>query len=899
MFSGLNVAWWRERLHSIGIRLRALLRRDEMESDLDEELRFHLAMRQRQYGETGLGSEDARYAALRRFGNLTAFKEECRAMWDLGPVEGVSRLVRFVAQDLRYGARGLRRQPAFALLAITTLALGIGSATTIFSVIQNVLLDPFDFSADRLVALEIRDETGKGRGSQRSFSVPELLDYKEQVSSFEDVIGGGYQDVVLTTPSGAEQLNGGLMTVNNFSFLGTPAALGRTFEPGDDPPGAPPVFVLTHKAWVAHFGKDPGVIGKSFVLNGVPRTCIGVMGPRFHKLGADVYLPALMDRADEKESRRYYMLQARLRKGVGLEAARTEVALVAERLSKVYPDLYPRRFTARVENMIDSTVGPFRQTLYTLAAAVGLLLLIACANVANLLLARAIGRERELALRASLGAGRSRLVLQMLVESLLLAALGAALGCVLAHFGVRGIVAAIPEGLIPRQAVIRLNGPVLVFSLGVAVLTSVLCGIVPGLRAARRDVVEPLKGSGKGSEGGGRRRPLAGALVVSEVALSLVLLAGAGLLIRSFVKLQNVELGFDPKGVVLARLAFPPGEYQAAEATRRVAEQVSARLAAMPGVVAVSIAGTAPPPFGSTTRMRLPGSLSEPEPATVAIVGEGYFRAVGARLLRGRLLEEKDVAGARKVAVVNQALVDRYFEGVDPLGRAIDIDGLASLPQPVADPVFEIVGVVADMRNQGIRDPALPQAFVAHTVTAGYGRGIVLKAQGDARGLLSGIEREVWAVDPRVAVTNPELLSDVLDRFQYAEPRLSLVVMSVLAGTGLTLVALGVFSVVAYTVSRRTHEIGIRMALGADRADVVSMVLRMAIRLVGGGIAIGLVGAFALARVLEAQLFGVTARDPATFASVAVGLGCVGLLAGYLPALRATRVAPMTALRQP
>ena len=235
----------------------------------------------------------------------------------------------------------------------------------------------------------------------------------------------------------------------------------------------------------------------------------------------------------------------------------------------------------------------------------------------------------------------------------------------------------------------------------------------------------------------------------------------------------------------------------------------------------------------------------------------------------------------------------------DPLGRAIDIDGLASLPQPVADPVFEIVGVVADMRNQGIRDPALPQAFVAHTVTAGYGRGIVLKAQGDARGLLSGIEREVWAVDPRVAVTNAELLSDVLDRFQYAEPRLSLVVMSVFAGTGLTLVALGVFSVVAYTVSRRTHEIGIRMALGADRADVVSMVLRMAIRLVGGGIAIGLVGAFALARVLEAQLFGVTARDPATFASVAVGLGCVGLLAGYLPALRATRVAPMTALRQP
>ena len=897
MFRALN-SGLRETFHSLRVRLRAILRREEIESDLDEELRFHLAMRQQHYGDSGLASEDARYAALRRFGNLTAFKEECRAMWNLGPVEGISRLVRFVAQDLRYGARGLRQQPAFALLAITTLALGIGAATTIFSVIQNVLLDPFDFSADRLVAIEIRDETGKGRGARRSFPVPEFLDYKEQVGSFEDVIGGGFMDVVHTTPLGAEQLNGGLVTVNNFSFLGTPAALGRTLEAGDDRPGAPPVFVLTHKAWVVHFAKDPGVIGKSFVLNGVPRTCVGVMGPRFYKLGADVYLPAIMDRASEEERRRGYMLQARLKRGVSLEEARTEVALVAERLAKVYPDRYPKRFTARVDNMIDSTVGPFRQTLYTLAAAVGLLLLIACANVANLLLARAIGRERELALRASLGAGRSRLLLQMLVESLLLATLGAVLGCVLAHFGIRGIVAAIPEGLIPRQAVIRLNWPVLVFSLGAAVLTSVFCGIVPGLRAARRDVVEPLKGSGKGSGDGGRRRPLAGALVVSEVALSLVLLAGAGLLIRSFLKLQNVELGFEHKGVVIGRLAFPPGEYKTAEAKGRVTNEVSARLAALPGVVAVSTFA-APPPFGAGMRMRLPGSTAEPEPATIQFVSEGFFRALGARLLRGRLLDEADVAGARKVAVVNQALVARYFDGVDPLGRAIDIDGLASLqPTPMADPLFEIVGVVADVRNQGIREPALPQAFIAHTVTAGFGRGILLKAQGDARVLLNGIEREIWAVDPRVAVTDVGLLSDVLDRFQYAEPRLSLVIMSVLAGTGLTLVALGVFSVVAYTVSRRTHEIGIRMALGAERSDVVRMVLRMTLGLVGAGVAIGLAGAFALARVLEAQLFGVTAQDPGTFASVAIVLGCVGLLAGFVPALRVTRVAPMTALRQ-
>jgi putative ABC transport system permease protein len=591
------------------------------------------------------------------------------------------------------------------------------------------------------------------------------------------------------------------------------------------------------------------------------------------------------------------MLQARLKKGVSLEEARTEVALVAERLAKVYPDRYPKRFTARVDNMIDSTVGRFRETLYTLAAAVGLLLLIACANVANLLLARAIGRERELALRASLGAGRSRLVLQMLVESLLLAVLGAVLGCVLAQAGIAGIVAAIPDGLIPRQSVIRTNWPVLTFSLGIAVLTSVLCGIVPGLRAARRDVVEPLKGSGKGAGDGGRRRPLAGVLVVSEVALSLVLLSGAGLLIRSFMKLQDVDLGFEPKGVLIGRLAFPPGEYGTAEAASRVATAVEARLAALPGVVAVSTIAGAPPPFGSGIQMRLPGSSAEPEPATIQMVSEGFFRTVGARLLHGRLVDEADVAGGRKVAVVNQALVARHFEGVDPLGRAIDISGLASVQPPVADPVFEIVGVVADLRNQGIREPALPQAFIPHTLVPG-GRAFLVKAEGDARALTNVLEREVWAVDPRVAVTNVDLLADILDRWQYAEPRLSLVIMTVFAGTGLTLVALGVFSVVAYTVSRRTHEIGIRMALGAERSDVVRMVLRMALGLVGAGIGIGLLGASALARVLEAQLFGVRAQDPATFASVALVLGCVGVVAGYVPALRATRVAPMTALRQ-
>jgi len=515
--------------------------------------------------------------------------------------------------DLRYAARGLRKQPAFAALAILALALGIGSATTMFSVIQNVLIDPYPMYAhiDRLVQVEIRDPAKPRMGGRGYFQVQEFLDYQAQVHSFEDVIGGAFEDQLYTTAEGTEQFDGGLMTPNNFEFMGVRAALGRTFTPDDAKPGAPPVFVMNHKLWAGRFGSDSSLIGKTFVLNGVPTTLVGVMPQRFFKLGADLYKPVVLDRAEPVQSRQYFRLQARLRPGVTLEQAEAEVALVAQRIAKLYPDNYPKVFTVKVLRWADSIVGQFKTTLYTLAAAVALLLLISCSNVANMLLARAAAREKEMAVRASLGASRGRLVRQLLVESVLLAAAGAALGCVFAHFGLKALVAAIPEGLIPREAVIRINLPALFFSLAAAVLTAVVFGLVPALQTARQDIADPLRDSGKGTSGGFRRRRLSNALVVAEVALSLVLLTGAGLLMRSFVNLTTADLGLDPEHVLFARVPLPKGRYDTREAKQQFFDQLLARVKALPGVVAVSAASTLPPYGGINGEIEVAGTTHE------------------------------------------------------------------------------------------------------------------------------------------------------------------------------------------------------------------------------------------------------------------------------------------------
>ena len=810
-------------------------------------------------------------------------------------------MLQNVSHDVRHGLRGLITRPGFTLIAVLTLALGIGSAAAIFSVIQNVLLDPAPYAdVERIAYVQIRDSSRSGQDGRTAFQLPEFLDYQEQSQVFEDVIGGGFEDALLTTKDGTLQFAAGLVTPNTFRFLGVPPLHGRGIVDSDVAPGAPPVFVMSHKMWVAQYSMDPAVVGRVFVLNGVATTCVGVMPPRFTKQGADLWKPMKLDRADPTMQRRYIVFQAKLKRGITFERATAEMDIVARRIAKMYPDNYPPRFTVHVVSWVDGLVRHFRTTLYTLFAAVGVLLLIACTNVANMLLARAAAREKEMAIRTSLGAGRWVLVRQLLIESLMLAFAGAILGCALAYAGIVGVKGLMPQGLFPTEADIRLNIPVLAFSLGVAVFTAIVFGLVPALQTVKKNMTDPLKDSGRGVIGGFRRGKLRSVLVISEVALSLVLLAGAGLLIRNFVKLQTVDLGLDPNNILVARLPLPREQYKTAASKQQFFEALLQRLHALPGVVSAAETSTLPPYGGIGTEIDIPGKThTERWESIYQLCSEGYFRTLGLRILRGRTLAPVDVNAARKVAVINQTFANKYFAAENPIGRQIVLKGMQKLQdgQAVENPTFEVIGVIADAKNTGIVDPIRPEAFVPYTVTGAFERGILVRTQRDPEALLAAVRQEIWAVDRGVAITLTGTLTQYLRQFSYSEPRFSLVLLSVFAAVGLILVAVGVYSVIAYTVARQTREIGIRMALGAGRRDVLRMVSVMGLRLIAVGAAIGLIASVGATRFIAAQLTGVSPHDPVTLVAVVFLMGAVGVAACYFPAQKASRVDPLVALR--
>jgi putative ABC transport system permease protein len=821
-------------------------------------------------------------------------------MWSLNSIE-------MLIQDLRYGARMLMKNPGFTLLAVLTLALGIGSTTTIFSAIHNILLDPFPYrDAHRMVVIQIHDTSNPRPRGRTGFQANEFLDYQEQNHVFEDVIGATGDNVLYNSGAGAEQFSGCYVTPNLFSFMGVPAQLGRIITPDDARPGAPPVFVMAHKLWVKRFNLDPTILGKTFTLNGTPTTLVGIMPPRFTFYFPDLWIARAVERGDPRANRDSRFLLAKLKPGITIQQAQADIELIARRLAQVYPDDYPKNFSVQVVNFVDNvismkTVGQFRKTLYTIIAAVGLLLLIACSNVANMLLARATAREKEMAIRSAMGASRMRLVGQLLTESLLLALGGAIAGCLFSYAGIKGLVALIPEDtLIPTEVRIRLNLPALLFSLGTAIGSALLFGLAPALQSVRKDLIEPLKDAGKGASGGFRRGRLRNALVVFEVALSLVLLSGAGLLMRSFVKLQQTDLGFNSENILYAGLAFPRGQYTTASEKKRFFEQLSTRLHALPGVVAATQMTTIPPFGGIGSEIEVAGKThTEKWRAIYQLCSEGYFPTLQLRTLLGRTLSETEVNSARKVVVVNQTFVNKFLGNEDPIGQKVKINMLESMPvSPVKDPVFEIIGVVSDAKNQGIRDASMPEMFVPYTITGAFYRGIMVRTSVPPLSLLNELRREVWAVDANTALTRPGNLEELLKRRSYAEPRFGLVLMIVFASVGLALVALGVFSVIAYTVARRIHEIGIRMALGAGTADVVRMVLWMGLKLVGLGVGVGLLASFAVTRVIANQLWEVSPRDPLTLGATVVVVALAGLAACYFPARRATRVDPLVALRR-
>ena len=807
-----------------------------------------------------------------------------------------------VRQDARFAVRTLAKSPGFAIVAVITLALGIGASTAIFSVINNILMQPFPYpDAQRFMSVQIHDTERNQPGGRAGFSGPEFLDYVEQNHSFDRVLGSDGQDVLYRSGEGTERFSGSTLAPGSFEFLGMPALLGRVIQPSDYEPAAPPVFVMRYKTWVNRFSADPKLLNTTFVLNGTPRTLVGIMPPRFAWGDADMWLPDKPSRAASQGRfgfPRYWFLIGHLKPGASIREAEADFTVIANRLAKVYPKDYPKHFSVQLESLTNLVVGRFKTTLFIVLAAVGLLLLIGCANVANLLLARATAREKEFAVRAALGAGRWRLVRQLLVESMLLAGGGALFGTLTGWGGLKALISLMPRDIIPAEAVIRLNLPVLLFTLTVAVLTALVFGLVPALQVARRDLNDPLRDSSKGSGGASRHGRLRNAVVVLEVALSLTLLVGAGLLMRSFVALREVHLGLQPDHILVARLPLPEDRYKTADQVAGFFRPLLLRLKTLPGVLEATETSTLPPYGGIPSDIEIPGKThAEKWDALYQLCSEGYFPVLRIKLVQGRLFTEAEVNGARKLAVINETLQRKYFGNDDPVGRIVVIKGLTEFPDPVRDPQFEITGVVADVKNQGLQEPVRPEIWVPYTVTGSAARGILVRTANDPMSMMNAVRHEIWATDSNVALALTGTLEGYLSQFSYAGPRFGFFLMGIFGGIGLVLVTIGVYSVLAYTTARRTHEIGIRMALGAEKRDVLRLIVRMGLGLVIVGTVIGLVVSLSLAKVIATQLWGVSAYDPVTLSSVVILLLITGIVACWVPARRAAKVDPLVALR--
>ncbi len=882
--------------------LRRLSHKSRSEGQLDKELRFHLEQQIADNIAAGLPPQEARRRAQQDFGGLDRVKEEVRdARWE-------TRL-ETLARDFRYALRNLRKDRRLSLIAIFALALGIGASTIVFSVAYNVFFHALPYKDfDRSVVFEIRNTANAG-GSKGSayFSSSEFRAFREQNHVFEDIIAHAvegrlfYDDGRSTRvlPSGAN------VSTNTFDYLGVPPLLGRTISEEDSRPGAPPVFVMNYRLWQREFGGDPKILGKSFILRGTPRTLVGIMPAHFNAFGASLWIPM---RADEAEG----LLIGRLKPGVSVEAAGAELDAIAHHLQKADPrGRFPERFTVVALTLVDSLIGSFKTTLYALLAAVFLLLLIACSNVANLLLARATAREREIAMRVTLGATRGRLIRQLLVESFVLAAAASGVGCGLAYFGLKAVITLIPAGTLPEETVIRMNAPVLFLTLGVTFLSTILCGLAPALHVVRGDVQPHLTGSGKGAAVGFRQGKLRAVLVVAEVALSIVLLIGAGLLMRSFLILTRVDLGFNPKNVLYFELVWrdsynfswtdPASIVKVRTRKNSVTRQLLDRMKAVPGVLSAAECEEEPPLKSDLTEVVIPGRPHvERWEARDESVSEDYFQTLEVPMLRGRVFSEDDVSAARHVMVINQAFARQYFPNEDPLGHKVKLAALDQAYRDApSDTYFEIVGVVANYKSRDYENPSwqeFPEAFIPYSVQVFYWRTIMARASVDARAVLGSMAKDVQSIDPGVAIGTSGTLENSLREF-YRGPQFELVTLTAFSVIGLVLVVIGVFSVMGYTVSLQTREIGIRLALGAQQRNILRLVLLNGLRLVVAGIFLGLLASYALTRFLASQISGVSATDPTTFAAVVTIVVSAGLTACFLPARRATQTDPLAALR--
>jgi putative ABC transport system permease protein len=847
------------RLRSFAAKLRGLLGRPPREDDFDAEIHEHVRLLADRFVAQGMTREEASLAARRQFGNTALLQEERRALQTFPSIEAWWH-------DLRCALRTLWRSRAFTLVSIVTLGLGIGAATAMFSVIHNVLLEPFpENGAARMVFVRIHNSQQSQDQGRQGYTATEVLEFAENNHVFDGFTAALGESVLYTHGEGTEWLDGVLVTPGTFEFFGMPALHGRVMLPSDYEPGSPPVFVMRYKAWMERFGGDRSMLNRTFVLNGTPRTLVGIMPPRFGWYAADLYIPTKLTRDVQRSTgaQPYWFLLGRLRPGVSIEQAEADLTVIAHRLARIYPQNYPARFTVHVRSRVDAVVGRFAATLYTVLAAVGVLLLIASSNVATLMLARATTRDKELALRAALGAGRGRLVRLLMLESLILAMAGAALGTVVAWGGLTLLVAA--------------------------------------LQSSRLDMNDSLRDSGKGVTGGFRGRWLRDAVVVVEVALSLTLLIGAGLLMRSFVALREVRLGVHADHVFMTGLALPADRYGTAEQAMRLFRPLLLRLKALPGVVDAAVASATPPYTGGQSTIQIAGQTHEEERQSLfQHVSEDYFSVLRITFKHGRGFSEADVDDARHVAVVNETFVRKYVSNDRPLGQRVHLATIDTSADPLRDKWFEIIGVVGDVtngRNRGLQVPIEPEVWVPYTTAGSNARGLMVRTALDPGAMMNAVRQEVWATDAGVALIRPGTLEDRLSEQLYAGPRFGFLLMTIFGCVGLILVTVGVYSVLAYSTTQRTHEIGIRMALGAEAADALGLVMRAGLRLVLAGIAIGIPVSLVLARVIGTELVGVTVYDPLTLAATTWLLTMTAAIACWIPARRAARVDPIVALR--
>ena len=876
------------RLRIFAAKLQGLVGGKQHDNEFDDEIHEHLQLLTQRFVTQGMSREEAIAAARRHFGNTTLLREDRRELQTFASIESLWL-------DLRYALRTLRKNWAFAVVSIATLGLGIGAATAIFSVIDNVLLAPFPYQgADRMVFPRIYGAQQNEEQGRQGYTANEVLEIAASNHVFDGTTAALDDLVLYKHGEGTEQLEGARVTPGTFEFFGLPALHGRVLQPSDYEQGAPPVFVMRYKIWKERFNGDLSLLNKTFVLNGTARTLVGILPPRFGWYGVEVYIPEKIVPGAGAGFPDWFLV-GRLKPGVSSQQAQADLTVIVKRLATLYPKDYPAQFTVLVKHLGDTVIGRFRETLYTVLAAVGLLLLIACSNVANLMLARATTREKEFALRAALGARRGRLVGLLMIESLVLAMAGAILGIFIAWGGLKVLIAAMPQDMIPAETVIQLNAPVLALTLCLAVQTALMFGLAPALQSCKRDLNESLRDSGKGVGDGFRGRWLRDAVVVCEVALSLTLLIGAGLLMRSFVALREINLGLRADHVFQTAVVLPPERYKTAEQVTKFFRPLLARLKASPGVIDAAESSALPPFNYEQSKIEIPGRTHQEDwQAMFQHVSEEYFRALRIEFKEGRGFSEAEVNDARKVAVVNETFVHKYLANENPIGQRVQLVSVDGIP----DPSFEIIGVVRDVTNSGLQALIEPEVWVPYTIAASRRtRVLIVRTAQDPRTMMDLVQRELWAADAGAALAFPGTLEDRIGKFLYAGPRFGSVLMTIFGCVGLILVTVGVYSVLAYSTARKTQEIGIRMALGAAGADVLGMVVRTGLRLVLLGTVVGLAISSVLGRIMGAQLAGVKSYDPVTLASTTLLLTLTAALASWIPARRAARVDPVIALR--